>query len=224
MWSQIGKYLLVASILPHRPTLCHIYPAFTQCWGKQSPELRAVDQTISWLLQPVASVEMTRKFEIWSKGDTEELKAISEFWLPSVLLLCTFMSLSKDTTGRSELIWKRCPHVDLNAHYYLCYINYHLVHKIKLEHGKFFTIFQANQAWNRWILHKLCQLLLWILIFWPIRFYLFTHICTLTQNMFMLLYRNGLLIEHNLVEVNGQNVVGLKVSKIIRKLKETPCY
>ena len=40
----------------------------------------------------------------------------------------------------------------------------------------------------------------------------------------MLLYRNGLLIEHNLVEVNGQNVVGLKVSKIIPKLKETPCY
>jgi len=35
--------------------------------------------------------------------------------------------------------------------------------------------------------------------------------------------RNGLLIEHNLVEVNGQNVVGLKVSKIINNLKETPC-
>lgn len=27
-------------------------------------------------------------------------------------------------------------------------------------------------------------------------------------------HRNGLLIEHNFVEVNGQNVVGLKVSKV----------
>lgn len=30
----------------------------------------------------------------------------------------------------------------------------------------------------------------------------------------MLLFRNGLLTEHNLVEVNGQNVVGLKVGKV----------
>ena len=30
----------------------------------------------------------------------------------------------------------------------------------------------------------------------------------------MLLHRNGLLTEHNLVEVNGQNVVGLKVGKV----------
>ena len=29
----------------------------------------------------------------------------------------------------------------------------------------------------------------------------------------MLFCRNGLLTEHNLVEVNGQNVVGLKVGK-----------
>lgn len=43
------------------------------------------------------------------------------------------------------------------------------------------------------------------------------------QLMFSLLHRNGLLIEHNLVEVNGQNVVGLKVSNIIHvlMLKET---
>ena len=54
--------------------------------------------------------------------------------------------------------------------------------------------------------------------------YLSALACTLTEKMFMLLYRNGLLIEHNLVEVNGQNVVGLKVSKIIHKLKEKPCY
>lgn len=40
----------------------------------------------------------------------------------------------------------------------------------------------------------------------------------------MLLYRNGLLIEYNFVEVNGQNVVGFKVSKIIYKLKEKFCY
>ena len=31
----------------------------------------------------------------------------------------------------------------------------------------------------------------------------------------MLLHRNGLLTEHNLVEVNGQNVVGLKVGKCL---------
>lgn len=30
----------------------------------------------------------------------------------------------------------------------------------------------------------------------------------------ILLFRNGLLTEHNLVEVNGQNVVGLKVGKV----------
>ena len=62
------------------------------------------------------------------------------------------------------------------------------------------------------------------IIFWPIRFYQHVynntgmpiHLCKL-----ILLYRNGLLIEHNLVEVNGQNVVGLKVSKIVRKLGDT---
>lgn len=27
------------------------------------------------------------------------------------------------------------------------------------------TLFQPNQAWNRWILHKLCWLVLWIIIF-----------------------------------------------------------
>ena len=30
-------------------------------------------------------------------------------------------------------------------------------------------------------------------------------------NIVSFMVRNGLLIEHNLVEVNGQNVVGLKV-------------
>lgn len=86
------------------------------------------------------------------------------------------------------------------------------------------TLFQPNQAWNRWILHKLCWLVLWIIIFGQYICYLFALACTLTEKMFMLLYRNGLLIEHNLVEVNGQNVVGLKVSKIIHELKEKPCY
>eukprot|EP00051_Salpingoeca_urceolata_P010460 m.127890 g.127890 ORF g.127890 m.127890 type:complete len:321 (-) comp16719_c2_seq1:252-1214(-) len=34
--------------------------------------------------------------------------------------------------------------------------------------------------------------------------------------------RNGLLINHNLVEVNGQNVVGLEDSEVLRVMKESP--
>ena len=39
----------------------------------------------------------------------------------------------------------------------------------------------------------------------------------------MLFCRNGLLTEHNLVEVNGQNVVGLKVGKfcLLKMLSST---
>lgn len=35
---------------------------------------------------------------------------------------------------------------------------------------------------------------------------------------YFILHRNGLLTEHNFVEVNGQNVVGLKVSKVKQML------
>jgi len=34
--------------------------------------------------------------------------------------------------------------------------------------------------------------------------------------------RNGVLIEHNLIEVNGQNVVGLKDKDIVQIIKQSP--
>lgn len=38
------------------------------------------------------------------------------------------------------------------------------------------------------------------------------------NELFHPVHRNGLLTEHNFVEVNGQNVVGLKVSKVKQML------